>query len=128
MPMPPSMTRTSTFTAALALLTHLLSDIGRTPMSTMTQMRTMTMISAQVLAHAAPEGRRERAGEHDEHRRRPVGDVHPVQPGGEGTPALPVGLAYPDVDAALLRPAAAQLGGHQAVGDEEDHGEDARTR
>ena len=41
-------TSTATFTAALALLTHLLSDIGKTPMPTTSQMSTMTMISAQV--------------------------------------------------------------------------------
>ena len=48
MPMPQSMTRTATFSTALASLTHLLSDIGRMPMSTMSQINAMTMISAEV--------------------------------------------------------------------------------
>ena len=47
-PTTPSITSTATFTAALALLTHLLSDIGRMPMPTTTQMSAMTMISAHV--------------------------------------------------------------------------------
>ena len=46
--MAPRTTRTSTFTAALALLTHLLNDIGRTPISTMSQIKAITMISAEV--------------------------------------------------------------------------------
>ena len=47
-PTTPIMTSTATLTAALTLFTHLLSDIGRMPMATITQMRAMTMISSQV--------------------------------------------------------------------------------
>ena len=47
-PITPSMTSTATLTTALALLTHLLSDIGRMPISTISQMRPTTMISSQV--------------------------------------------------------------------------------
>ena len=46
-PITPSISSTATLTTALALLTHLLSAIGRTPISTITQMRMTTMISSQ---------------------------------------------------------------------------------
>ena len=48
MPTTPMPTMTITLAAALALFTHLLQVTGRMPISTTTQMRATTMISALV--------------------------------------------------------------------------------